>query len=210
LLVLLAKHKFFKLAKYPDSFQLILQNVSRHISLNAEEIERFFSVLHVKKYKNKQLILSEGEICYNTWFVTKGCLRGYTTDQNGFEHVLSFAPVDWWIGDIYSLISQKPGTLNIETLEASEAILLHREHQELLYADVPKFERFFRIIIEKSLVHNQQRLIENLSLSAEDRYEKFCLRYPQLVNYLPQKQIASYIGVTPEFFSKMKSRFYKK
>ena len=198
------------MAKYPDSFQLILKNVSRHISLNETETERFFSILSVKKYKNKQLILSEGEIFYNTWFVTKGCLIGFTTDQNGFEHVLSFAPVDWWIGDIYSLILQMPGTLNVETLEVSEAILLHRDQQEQLYADVPKFERFFRIIIEKSLVHNQQRLIENLSLSAEERYEKFCLRYPQLVNYLPQKQIASYIGVTPEFFSKMKSKFYKK
>jgi CRP-like cAMP-binding protein len=119
---------------------------------------------------------------------------------------LSFAPPDWWMADLYSLFSQKPGTLNIEALEDTETILLSKSAQEKLYLEVPKFERFFRILTENSLVANQQRIVDNLSLTAEERYNLFCKRYPTLIDHLPLKQIASYIGVTPEFFSRMRGR----
>jgi CRP-like cAMP-binding protein len=187
-------------------FELILNNVSKHIQLNDAEREIFLSHLQQKKFERKQIILDDGEICKYSIFVTSGCLRGFTVDKNGNEHVLSFAPPDWWIADMYSLISQKPGILNIEALEDTEAILLSKTDQEKLYLQVPKFERFFRILIEKSLVANQQRIVDNVSLTAEERYKIFCNRYPTLIYHLPQKQIASYIGVTPEFFSRMRSK----
>jgi CRP-like cAMP-binding protein len=123
---------------------------------------------------------------------------------------LSFACEGWWIGDMYSLLSQKPGTLFIEVLEDAEVVLLSKENQEQLYLEIPKLERFFRILTENSLVANQERLMDNLSLTAEERFEKFCKKYPTLIQKLPQKQIASYIGVTPEFFSKMKRKLLKK
>jgi CRP-like cAMP-binding protein len=191
-------------------FDLLLNNVSRYIHLNDEEKEIFQSYLYLKNFKRRQFFLNEGEVCRYSVFVTSGCLRGYTIDKNGAEHVLSFAPPDWWIADMYSLISQKPGILNIEALEDTETILLSKANQERLYLEVPKFERFFRILIEKSLVANQQRLVDNMSLTAEERYNIFCDRYPTLINSLPQKQIASYIGVTPEFFSRMRAAALKK
>jgi CRP-like cAMP-binding protein len=123
---------------------------------------------------------------------------------------LSFACEGWWIGDMYSLLSQKSGNLFIEVLEDAEVVLLSKENQEQLYLEIPKLERFFRIIIENALVANQERLIDNLSLSAEERFDKFCKKYPTLIQKVPQKQIASFIGVTPEFFSKMKSRLLRK
>jgi CRP-like cAMP-binding protein len=196
-------------ARKPPYHQ-ILKNVARHISLTREESEFFCTMLGYKKFRNRELLQRVGDPCHHSWFVTKGCLRGYHVDGNGFEHVLSFAPVDYWIGDLYSLISGKPGVLNIEATEASEVFSLSKENQEELYRQVPKFERFFRIILEKSLVHHQQRLLESMSLTAEERYERFCEKYPQLVQTLAQKQIASYIGVTPEFFSKMRSRLLRK
>jgi len=189
---------------------LLLNNVSKYIQLNEQEKEIFVAYLQPKSLKRKQLLLNEGEVCKYSAFVTSGCLRGYTLDKNGNEHVLEFAPPDWWIADVYSLITQRPGTLNIEALEDSELILLSKANQEKLYIEVPKFERFFRILIEKSLVANQQRIIDNLSLTAEERYSIFCRRYPTLIDYLPQKQIASYIGVTPEFFSRMRSGLVRK
>lgn len=191
-------------------YHMILKNVSRHISLSREESDVFCGMLEYKKLRNREMLQRVGDYCNHSWFVTKGCLRGYHVDGNGFEHVLSFAPMDYWIGDLYGLISGKPGVLNIEATEASEVFGLSKENQEELYKQVPKFERFFRIILEKSLVHHQQRLLENMSLTAEERYERFCEKYPQLVNTLAQKQIASYIGVTPEFFSKMRSRLLRK
>jgi len=191
------------------STNLIIDSITRHIQLSAEEKEHFISLLQPKVYKRKQFILEEGEICKYSTFVTKGCLRGFTVDQNGFEHVLNFAPVGWWIADMYSLLTQKPGILNIETLEETEVLLLSKSRQEKLYLDIPQFERFFRIITENSLVSYQQRLIDNLSLTAEERYNNFCRRYPTLINTLPKKQIAAYIGVTPEFFSRMQNHILK-
>lgn len=189
---------------------LILSNISKHISLDDGERDFFTSLLEWKKYKSKQFLLREGDVCRYLFFVNKGCLRGFTTDKNGFEHVLNFAPPDWWMADLYSLITQRPAMLNIQALEATEVWMLSKSNQERLYTEVPKFERFFRIIAEHSLVSNQQRLIDNLSLSAEERFLHFSKKYPSLVHCLPQKQIAAYIGVTPEFFSKMKRGLMRK
>ncbi len=187
-------------------FDLLLNNVAKYIQLNDAERAIFLACLQPKKIKRKQFSLTEGDICKYSTFVISGCLRGYTVDKNGIEHVISFAPPDWWIADMYSLITQKPGILNIEALEDTETVLLSKTNQEKLYLEVPKFERFFRVLTEKSLVANQQRIVDNMSLTAEERYKIFCKRYPTLIDHLPQKQIASYIGVTPEFLSRMRAR----
>ena len=189
---------------------LILDNLAKHIHLTKEEQDIFISYLQPKTVKRKQFLLTDGDICKHSIFVTAGCLRGYTVDKSGVEHVLSFAPPDWWIADMYSLLSQKPGILNIEALEDTEVLLLSKANQEKLYLQIPKFERFFRILIENSLVASQQRLVDGLSLTAEERYNNFCKRYPTLIDHLPQKQIASYIGVTPEFFSRMRANAARK
>jgi len=185
--------------------KLILNNISKHISLDKEEEKFFISLLESRKVKRKEFLLQSGDVCRNSAFVTDGCMRAYTIDENGFEHILQFAPPDWWIADMYSLITQKPGYLFIEAMEESEMLLLPKEEQEKLYVGIPKFERFFRIITENSLVSNRQRVMDNLSLTAKQRYEKFCSAYPTVFNTIPQKHIAAYIGVTPEFLSKLKA-----
>lgn len=189
---------------------LIIQNISKHISLTQEEEFLFLSKTQILNYKAKSIILHSGEICKHSYFVNHGLLRSFNINDNIVEHVLHFACEGWWIGDMYSLISQKPGNLFIEVLEDAEVVLLSKENQEQLFIEIPKLERFFRILTENSLVSNQERLMDNLSLSAEERFEKFCKKYPSLIQKVPQKQIASYIGVTPEFFSKMKSKMLRK
>lgn len=187
-------------------YSQILKALSRHVDLNSEEKRDFTSRLVLKKMVPKEIILREGEICKYSTFVIKGTLRSYTVDKNGFEHVLNFAPEGWWIADMYSLLAQKPGVLTIEAMEESEAFTLSKNDQEQLYLNIPKLERFFRILTENSLVANQQRLIDNLSLTAQERYLKFCQTYPGLIDKVAQKLVAAYIGVTPEFLSKMKKR----
>jgi CRP/FNR family transcriptional regulator, anaerobic regulatory protein len=189
---------------------LLLENIAKHVSLTTEEQECVLALTQTEHYKSKTVLLKEGQICTHSFFVTKGILRSYTLDENGVEHVMSFACPGWWIADMYSYLSQRPGQLYIEVNEEAEVMLLSKENQEKLYNEVPKIERFFRILIENSLVANQQRLIDNMSFTAEARYDKFSKKYPDLIHCLPQKQIASYIGVTPEFFSKMKARLLKK
>ena len=190
-------------------YPIILQNIAKHIQLTKDEEKIFIALLKEKQLKKKQFYLRENEVCLHSVFVTKGCLRGYTVDENGFEHILQFAPPDWWIADMYSLITQKPGNLNIDAIEESEVLLLSRKDQEKLFTDVPKFERFFRIITENSLVTSRQRLLDNMTLPAQQRYAAFCGHYPTLIECLPQKMIASYIGVTPEFLSKVKAEYLK-
>jgi CRP-like cAMP-binding protein len=189
-----------------DKYSLILDNIKKHINLTEEEERHLISLLKPISIKRKEWLLEAGEICKYSYFVISGCLRGYTIDTNGFEHVLSFAPKNWWIADMYSLISQKPGAVYIQALESTEILALSKTAQERLYIEVPAFERFFRIITENSLVSFQQRLLDNLSLPAEERYQNFCKRYQGLTDILPAKQVASYIGVTPEFLSKMKHK----
>lgn len=190
--------------------ELILKNIEQHVSLTQKEQELFLSKTEIHLYKAKTILLNSGSICKHSYFVNSGVLRSFNINDHIVEHVLSFACQGWWIGDMYSLLSQKPGNLFIEVLEDAEVVLLSKENQDILYREIPKLERFFRILTENSLVANQERLMDNLSLSAEERFEKFCKKYPTLVQKVAQKQIASYIGVTPEFFSKMKSRLLKK
>ncbi len=188
---------------------LILNNISKIISLTASEQNLFMSKVEVKQFKAKTIILSPGEICTYSYFVNSGILRSFNINDNIVEHVLNFACTGWWISDMYSFITQKPGDLFIEVLEDAEVIVLSKENQEILYQEIPKLERFFRVLIENSLVSNQERLMDNLSLTAEERFEKFRIKYPTIIQKVPQKQIASFIGVTPEFFSKMKSKMLR-
>lgn len=187
----------------------IIDSINKIVTLSAEEELLFLSKTEIKQYKAKTVLVNAGEISKYSYFVNSGLLRSFNINDNIVEHVLSFACEGWWIGDIYSLISKKPGNLFIEVLEDTEVVLLTRESQNELFTEIPKLERFFRILTENSLVAHQERLMDNLSLTAEERFDKFCKRYPTIIQRVPQKQISSYIGVTPEFFSKMKSRLLK-
>jgi CRP-like cAMP-binding protein len=188
----------------------ILQNIAKHVSLTSEEETLFLSKTATKFVKAKSILLSSNEIAKHTYFVNSGILRSFNINDNIIEHVLHFACEGWWIGDMYSYISQKPGNLFIEVIEDAEIVSISKEDHQKLYHNIPKLERFFRILAENSLVSHQERLMDNLSLTAEERFEKFCKKYPTLIQKVPQKQIASYIGVTPEFLSKLKKRLLLK
>ena len=188
---------------------LILDNISKIVSLSEGEKQLFLSKIEIQHYKAKTILHNAGEICTVSYFVNSGVLRSFNINDNIVEHVLHFACEGWWMGDMYSLLSQKPGNLFIEVLEDSVVVVLSKANQNQLYLEIPKLERFFRILTENSLVAHQERLIDNLSLSAEERFKKFCDKYPSLIQRVAQRHIASYIGVTPEFFSKLKKKILK-
>jgi CRP-like cAMP-binding protein len=188
---------------------LIISNVTQHVQLTLPEQAKFAALLTPKHAKRKEVLLQTGQVCTQSLFVNAGCLRGYTITEDGDEHVLSFAPPGWWIADMYSLVSTKPSLLNISALDDTDYWELSKTNQEQLFIEVPKFERLFRILTERSLVAYQQRVLDATTLTAEERYLKFCRYYPTLIDTLPQKQIASFIGVTPEFFSKMRSKLLR-
>ena len=184
-------------------FDLLLQNVRKHITLTEEEETFFTSLFQKKLVRKKQFLLQEGEVAKYLIFVTDGCLRSYSIDKNGFEHILQFAPPGWWITDMYSISTQQTASLYIDVIFDGEILMIPNENIDKLFEQLPQFNKYFRILAENSLVTYQRRLIDNLSLSALERYEGFCKYYPSLIETLPQKQVAAYIGVTPEFLSKM-------
>jgi CRP-like cAMP-binding protein len=184
----------------------ILQNITKHITLTEEEQIYFLSLLKETTFKNKQYIAREGDICKHITFINRGCCRTFNIDKNGFEHILNFASQDYWIGDLYSIITQKPGVLFIQAMEETEVLQIAKNDLNSLYIKIPKFERMFRILAENAYVETQNRVMEGLGLSAIERYDIFTKKYQTIMHLLPQKQIALYLGVTPEFFSRMKKK----
>lgn len=182
---------------------LLLSNIAKYVTLNSEEEQQLVSLFHYKKVRRRQFVLEEGDISSKSFFVISGCLRSYAVDKNGTEHVLQFAPPGWWITDMRSYVNNEPARLNIDAIEDSEYLYIHKNDFEELNLRVPKFEHFNRIIGQNAIATYQHRQIDNATLSAMERYANFCYLYPPLIKTLPQKQIASYIGVTPEFLSKM-------
>ncbi len=184
--------------------KIILQNISKHITLIEEEEEYFVSLLKEKVFKNKQYITWEGDVCKHITFINKGCCRIFNIDKNGFEHILHFSSQDYWVGDLYSIVTQKPGVLFIQAMEETEVLQITKTDLDNLYLKIPKFERMFRLLAENAYVQTQNRVMEGMGLTAKERYAIFNKKYDAIKHLLPQKQIALYLGVTPEFFSRMK------
>ncbi|NML38545.1 Crp/Fnr family transcriptional regulator [Chitinophaga sp. G-6-1-13] len=192
-------------------YEAVIKNLRRHIEPTREETEIFLSLAVAKTIKRKEFLLKEGDVARQQFFVLNGCLRTYTIDQSGKEHVLMFAPEDWWCsGDLYSFLSGQQSVNNLEALESTTLLQIGKDDLDVLFQQAPKFERFFRILFQNAFVFHQNRISANLSQPAEGRYELFTQAYPDLENRIPQKYIASYIGVTPEFFSQMKANMFRK
>jgi len=188
----------------------ILQNIARHITPDKEEQDYFLSLITLENISRKQILLTEGHPCRSIFYVNAGVLRAFFTDQWGKESTIMFAIADWWITDMFCFINQQSAMLNIEALENSEVFQLQKNDLDKLYVQVPKFERFFRILMQNAYTREQLRVIQNLSLSAEERYNNFLVKYPQIVKQVTQKQIASYLGITPEFLSAIRAGKKKK
>lgn len=187
-------------------FQLVLANVGKHITLAKEEANRFTVLLRKISIQKKDFLLKQGQVCKNIYFVNGGALRAYYSDKQDKETTIMFGVADWWITDMYSFLNLQPALMHLEALEDSEVLELSKQDLDGLYVDVPKFERFFRIIIQNAYVREQVRVIHNLSMTAEERYEIFLQKYPQIARRVTQKQIASYLGITPEFLSAIRAR----
>ena len=188
---------------------LLLSSIEKHIRLSDDDKEFIQQLFKERKIRKRQYLLQEGDICKYTAFVKKGCLRSYCVDKNGVEHVFQFATEGWWMGDIQSFNQQTPGILNIDALEDSELLLISKSDVDSLYARIPAYERFSRIILENAFISHQERIMQSICFSAAERYEHFSKKYPHLIQRLPQTQIASYLGLTPEFFSKLRKQMLK-
>lgn len=188
---------------------LLLSSISKHIHLTDSEQEFLLSLFKPRKIRKRQYLLQDGDVCKYTAFVNKGCLRSFIIDKDGVEHVFQFAPEGWWTGDIQSFKTQTPSLLNIDALEDSELLMIAKSDMDLLYEKVPKYERFSRLILENAFITHQERILQSICFTAAERYTHFNQKYPSLAQRLPQTQIASYLGLTPEFLSKLRKQLLK-
>ena len=187
----------------------LISYFSNYLPLDDGEISFLKTVFKEKKVRRRQFILQEGDVCKYNSFVVEGCFRMYMVDVNGKEHNLQFAIENWWIGDIGSFHSEEPSRLNIEAMENSIIFQIKKEDQLKLFVDYPKFNRIFRVITENALVSLQNRILQNISSTADERYLYFLEKYPQLFNRISNVQIASYLGITPEFLSTIRKKAVK-
>jgi CRP-like cAMP-binding protein len=187
--------------------QSILQNIAKHVSLNTAEEKYVTSLLVQRQLKKKEPLQLEGQPCDFINYINEGVLRAYYRDENLNESIIMFAVQDWWITDMYSFATHNPAMLNIDALEPSTVLQLSKGDMDKILADLPKLEKFFRILMQNAYIREQLRVIQNLSLPAEQRYKNFLEKYPQFATRVPLKQIASYLGITPEFLSVLRKKF---
>lgn len=183
---------------------------ARYIPLREIEKSELRQRVSEKKIKRRQFILQENDVCKHYTFVVSGCFKMYSVDHSGIEHNIQFAAENEWITDISSFHSGKGSRLYIEAIEPSVILQIDQTNLIYLYHHHPKFDRIFRVIVEEKFIELQNRVLQNISSTAEERYFSFLEQYPELTNRLPNTQIASYIGITPEFLSKIRRLNSKK
>jgi len=191
-------------------YKNILDNIKRYVSLNEDDEQQFISIVRTTKIKRRQFIVQPNFICSHQTYVLKGAFRSYFVNDEGMEHTIQFAIEDWFISDFNSYVNQSPASLFVEALEDSTVQQIAYEDVESLCDKNPKFERFFRLVAQKSFAFSQRRVLSNLGKSAEERYLEFFNLYPSIVQRVPQYALASYLGMSPEFLSKIRKRLTTK
>jgi CRP-like cAMP-binding protein len=187
-------------------FANLLLHIEKFVALGEEEKAKLIQYLNHKKLKKKELLLKEGQVCTANYFISKGCMRMYYINNKGIEQTTHFAIENWWMADYHSLDRQIPSQFYIQVIETCEIILLERRIEEELLLKVPALERYFRLIFQKTVAASQLRIKYIDDFTGEERYRHFNSNFPEFVQRVPQYMLASYLGFTPEFLSKIRAK----
>ncbi len=183
---------------------LLITHLSKRIILTENDKSFIQSELNTEFLKKGEFLLEQGDVCKKTSFVIEGCVKTYHTDKNGSEHVVAFAIEDWWTGDLASFTTNAPSDYSVKCLEDTTVVHFSKKNYEALHAQIPLFEKFLTDLYSSAYVNAQKRLVNNFSLTAKESYIEFRKKYPQFEQRIPQYLIASYLGITKEFLSKIR------
>ena len=184
----------------------LIEHLGKVFPLDDSEIAMVDELFVPRRIKRRQIVHQEGDVCKYANFVVQGCLKMYMVDGDAKEHNLQFAVENNWIGDLGSFHSGEPSKLYLEAIERSVILQITKEDLYRLYDEFPKFNKIFRVMKENHIVEYQQRILQNISSTGEERYLDFLDRYPHLFNRISNVQIASYLGVTPVFLSMIRKK----
>jgi len=184
----------------------LIQHIRRYIDLSESEVLTLNKYLESTSFKKKEFVLHESNVCRNLYFVEKGCLRMYFINEKAVEQIVQFALDGWWISDFQSFINNRPSDYCIQTIEPSKIISINSNKLDELLSELPKLEKYFRIVMQKELAGAQLRSKLLYEMSKEEFYKHFCTSFPEFVQRVPQYMIASYLGLTPEYVSELRKK----
>ena len=185
----------------------LAENFKRYVAFTTTELDLFFSLAERMTYEKGKFLIKKDEETASFYLIESGCLMTYvSSNASNQNHVLQFGTDYWWTGDIESIMNETLSQHTIKAVERTSVYKLTKTNYEALVDSNPNFERFFRILFQRSLISHQKRIVRNISFTAEERYQNFVKQYPLLEQKVAQKYIASYLGVTPEFLSKLKKQ----
>lgn len=187
-------------------YDTFFRKFNEKISLTPEEQDFVKQYLTPKKLRKKQYLLQEGDVCKHLCVIEKGALKAYVLTESGDERITAFALEGWTMGDLSSFIKEEPATLNIDALEDCELVLISKQAYNELLQVMPKFETYIRILMTDAYMALQRRTTSMISLPLEERYKALTEMYPTIVQRVPQHMIASYMGLSPETLSRVRSR----
>lgn len=191
-------------------FELLYKKVNELISVTDEEFNFCRTLFIPRTLRKRQYLLQGGDVGKYQVFVEKGILRSYKIDEKGAEHTLQLAPEGWWISDLYSFFTEEPSDFHIDAIEDAEVLLINKTSWNMLLQDIPKFERYFRILLQNHLIATQRRLMLTMTETAEEKYLKYIQSYPGCVQRVPQHMIASYLGITRETLSRLRRQIVQR
>ncbi|MEO0338860.1 MAG: Crp/Fnr family transcriptional regulator [Bacteroidota bacterium] len=193
---------------YP--YQGLFENIRRYVKLTSEEEARVVDIITVTRVRKRQYLIQPGFVCHYRNYIAQGAFRVFYLDQDGKEHTVSIGVEDWFVSDFYSYITRTPATYFAEALEDSLVLQLHYDKIEPLCSEIHSLSEYFRKTTERAFAYSRRRVISSISKSAEERYYEYVEKYPNIANRVPQYILASYLGVSAEFLSKIRSRQRKK
>ncbi len=185
---------------------ILADHIRKFVDINQEQSTVLAGYAKPLVVKKKQLLLQEGQVCRENYFVEKGCLRMFFTDDKGAEQTTQFAIENWWITDFGSYTNGSPSQFFIQAVENSQLLSVSKSSQDEMFATLPLLERYFRRILERSFGAAQWRIRYIFSQSKEERYRHFVSLYPAFIQRIPQYMLASYLGLTPEYLSEIRKK----
>ena len=188
----------------------LINKIKSSIHLRLEAEEYLFSISKEKELPKGELLIRQGQAVKKTFFVTAGCLRSYCIDKNGREHTLQFAIKNWWISDYIAIHNDELATLTVECLTESNIIEFNAKELDGIHTRFPEFESYQRHNLERHVVSLHKRILNQLQLSAPERYDLFLKQYPDIEQYTRNYHIASYLGITQESLSRLRVEKAKK
>lgn len=188
-------------------FDVLHKYLSDRMPLTDAQFDVVQAVFIPKHLKKGEFLLREGEVAKYGAFIAKGCLRSYVIDKSGKEHIVQFAPENWWLTDLHSMTNGAPTLYFMDAIEPTDVLLLDAPGHQKLLATIPGYQASFQAGRQNHTTAKDYRIIASLTATAEERYQNFLRAYPFIAQRVPQHMLASYLGISPETLSRIRKKW---